>query len=81
MSEVINIISGWTAFFLLAVAYVVLLSDVFPKCFLKTRYAYSSSMGRGLKKFVFPNGRGVLYEPHPHIRKYVNKYLLFATDG
>lgn len=81
MSEIIYIASGWVLFFLLVVAYTLLISDVLPRCFLRVRYAYASSLGRGLKKYVYPNGRGVLYEPHPSMRKYINKYLLFVSDG
>ena len=81
MSEIIYIASGWMIFFLLLVAYILLISDVLPRCFLRIRYSYIPSLGRGLKKYKFPNGRGILYEPHPSMRKYVNKYLLFVSDG
>ncbi len=36
---------------------------------------------RGLHKYTYPEGRGVLYEPHPDLRKYVSSYLLFVKDG
>ncbi len=36
---------------------------------------------RGLKKYTYPNGRGILYEPHPALRQYVSSYILFVDDG
>ena len=36
---------------------------------------------RGIHKYTYPEGRGVRYEPHPDIRKYVSSYLLFVNDG
>ena len=61
--------------------YVALVSDILPHLFLKLRCVMRGNLGRGLKKCVFPTGRSVLYEPHPSIRKYINKYLLFTSDG
>ena len=36
---------------------------------------------RGLKKYTYTGGRGILYEPHPALRKYVSSYILFVDDG
>ena len=81
MGEIFSIISYWVTLPLLLILYVTLLADIFPRLFLRIRYAVKDNLGRGLKKYVFPGGRGVLYEPHPSVRKYLNKYLLFVKDG
>ena len=60
--------------------YLMLAGKVFPKM-LKRRYSISENCGRGLKKYVYPSGRGISYEPVPAIRKYVNRYLLFTDNG
>ena len=72
----------------LVIAYVLslvvsleLIIDTIPKHLLKIRYSVSGKLGRGLKKMVYPEGRAVVYEPHPSVRKYINKYLLFTVDG
>lgn len=62
-------------------AYVFLLCQLFPKHLLKINYDVSEHLGRGLEKFTYPDGRAVTYEPHPSIRKYINKYALFTLDG
>ena len=62
-------------------ACIGLMIDIIPRYLLKVNYSVSGRMGRGLKKMVYPNGRAVVYEPHPSVRKYVNKYLLFTLDG
>ena len=81
MSEIMTTVSYWTAALFLVVLYIALLADIFPRLFLKLRCAVKENLGRGLKKYVFPTGRAVLYEPHPTVRKYLNKYLLFTNDG
>lgn len=60
--------------------YLMLTGKLLPKM-LKRRYSISENCGRGLKKYVYPSGRGISYEPVPAIRKYVNRYLLFTDDG
>ena len=72
----------------LAITYVLslglslgLIMDTIPKNLLRVRYSVSGKLGRGLKKMVYPEGRAVVYEPHPSVRKYINKYLLFTMDG
>ena len=59
----------------------ILMKMVFPTFILKVRVDLGGGLGRGYKRFVYPTGRAALYEPHPSVRKYVNKYLLFVNDG
>lgn len=61
--------------------YVFIISTVFPKFILKIRCSFSASRDRGLKKYVYPSGRGVVYEPYPTLRKYVDRYVLFTHEG
>ena len=63
------------------VGYGFLMSNIFPKYLLKITYDLRPILGRGLKKFKYPDGRAVLYESHPEIRKYVERYALFTLDG
>lgn len=61
--------------------YAFLLASLIPKWALRITYDSREHLGRGLEKFVYPDGRAVTYEPHPSIRKYVKKYALFTLDG
>ena len=61
--------------------YVFIISTVLPKVILKIRCSLSQSRDRGLKKHVYPSGRGVVYEPYPTLRKYVDRYVLFTHEG
>ena len=63
------------------VAYGFLMSNIFPKYLLKISYDVRPILGRGLKKFKYPDGRAVLYESRPEIRKYVERYALFTLEG
>ena len=58
-----------------------LITDIIPRYLFGVEYFADDNLGRGLKKMTYPGGRAVSYEPHPRIRKYVNKYLLFTMDG
>ena len=62
------------------VFYFILMASVLPKI-LKVHSAIRESSDRGLKKYIYPEGRGIVYEPHPVIRKYINRYALFTKDG
>lgn len=52
-----------------------------PRIILRERYYLGGSVGRGLKKFKYEGGRGVLYEPNPSVRKYIRSFALFTRDG
>ena len=62
-------------------AYMFSMGRVFPKYIISRRYNIRGNLGRGLKKFTSSDGRAVVYEPHPSIRKYINKYALVAKSG
>lgn len=61
--------------------YTWLISYMLPKLFLGVRYEIGAHLGRGLRKIKYSDGRAVLYEPHPRVRKYMDKYLLFTVKG
>ena len=61
--------------------YALFMSSVFPKYLLKISYDIEPILGRGLKKFTYPEGRAVLYEAQPDIRKFIEKYVLFTLEG
>lgn len=81
MDIIIQIFAGAILFIMSIVMYLFLVGSVFPRFLLKTRYCNSETSDRGLNKFRYPQGRAVVYEPHPSVRKYINKYLLFTNNG
>ena len=81
MQVVIDSISIALLFVAGLVLFGVLMKMVFPMLILKVRVDLARGLGRGYKRFVYPTGRAAVYEPHPSVRKYVNKYLLFVNDG
>lgn len=62
-------------------AYTLLIGSVLPKCLLTLEYIPGGPTDRGLRKYTFPEGRGISYEPHPALRKYVSLYILFSSGG
>ena len=80
MEQIIKIILLGVLGILELMLYFILVATVAPKI-LKAYCATRTTSDRGLKKYVYPNGRGIAYEPHPSLRKYVPHYLLFTEDG
>ena len=61
--------------------YAYMIATLLPQKLLPILYDTKDHLGRGLKKMTYPEGRAVLYEPHPSLRKYIRQYLLFTVDG
>lgn len=81
METAVENIFLWVLYLIGLSIYVFLIAEIIPKYFLKMSIDAGYTLGRGLKKFVYPDGRAVVYEPHPSIRKYVKKYVLFTLKG
>ncbi len=79
--EIISLVKDGLFTVFACIGYAILLGYVFPKCILKVQFNKNLSTDRGMAKFVFPEGRGVTYEPHPSYRKYVNAYALYSQNG
>ena len=74
IAQVILIIAG-------SILYVFLTSRLLPAKLLKpkNKILYSSSIG--IKKYVFDDGRGIVYIPDPHSQKYLTQYVLSENSG
>lgn len=62
------------------VLYFALSSMAFYRI-VRVKCSLNGSSDRGLQKYTYPDGRGVSYEPHPSIRKYIQRYILFTSNG
>jgi hypothetical protein len=63
------------------ILYVYLFSAVIPNFIMRLRVKRENTRDRGIKKFVYPNGRCVLYETELSIRKFISNYALYTEDG
>lgn len=61
--------------------YAALVGIVLPRTLLKLCFIRGASLDRGIKKYKYPDGRAVLYEPHPSVRRYIKLYTLFVNGG
>ena len=65
--------------------YVYLVSSVYPwLCMHILRFYPRGALprgDRGVRRVRFPEGRGIVCEPHPSVRRYVPRYALFTRDG
>ena len=63
------------------ILYVYLFSKVVPKFIMRLKMVNENTRDRGSKKFVYPNGRCILYETELSARRYVSSYALYTEDG
>ncbi len=61
------------------IAYVFLVGGVFPRLILRPKWGSGTPRDRGIKRYTFKDGRAVVYEPDPKMRKYVKQYILSAN--
>ena len=63
------------------ILFLVVTGSVLPAIFMRVRCSVRTTRDRGMKKYVFPEGRAVAYEPEPSTRKYIHRYVLFVSEG
>ena len=62
------------------IIYVLLVSGLYPRLVVKWEPS-RKLRDRGLEKYIFPNGRSVIFEPEMKMRKYIKQYALLSQDG
>ena len=63
------------------ILFLVVTGSVLPAIFMRVRCSVKTTRDRGMKKYTFPDGRAVAYEPEPSARKYIHRYVLFVSEG
>ena len=81
MEFIIACIAKFLVLIISMVLYVYIFSSIIPKFVMKLRMKNENTRDRGVKKFIYSNGRSVLYETELSIRKYVSNYALYTEDG
>ena len=73
-AEILTIISS-------LILFVFLTATLLPTLLMTPKFSDISVRDRGIKKYRFPNGRAVSYQPDCNIEKYIPKYTLLCIDG
>lgn len=63
------------------ILYILAVSQWLPSLLMAKRRVSGKISDRGIKKYVFPEGRGVVYEPGRTSRGYMKKYMLLCYNG
>ncbi len=63
------------------ILYLYLVCAVYPRLTVKLAFCGKGHTVRGVRRVVFAGGRGVVYEPDLHVRRYLPRYALFVQDG
>ena len=61
--------------------YVYLFSSIIPRFIMKLGCKKENTNDRGIKKFIYPDGRCILYEPELKVRDYVSSYAIYTENG
>ena len=86
MNTIIMYIENAIMLMIALTLYMYLVPSVFPQLTLKpvwkgTRRGKVQLEERGVRKLVFPEGRAIIYEPSPKIRRFIRRYALIKQDG
>ena len=76
MENVLEAVSQLFIFIASLVVFAAVIKSLIPAVSLKVHYSVDRWLGRGIKRYKYPSGRAVVYEPHPQVRKYINKYAI-----
>lgn len=69
-------------FFLVSlVLYVLLTACILPRLLLGYRFSPDNMRDRGVKKYLFENGRAIVCLPDPELRPYIPQYILSDHSG
>lgn len=63
------------------ILFLVLMTLILPKMFLKVHYSVGEAEDRGIKRCKYKGKRCVIYEAGPSISKYINQYLLIEGEN
>lgn len=82
MIEIIMTTAGYALIALFSIAiYYGIVSRILPEICVRWKKPKVKLGDRGIRKYRFPEGRGVVYEPELKIRKYIKQYTLLSYDG
>lgn len=81
VEQIILCISKAIVLLISVTLYLKLFSSIIPGFIMRVTCKKEATRDRGIKKFIYENGRCVVYEPELNIRKYVKKYALYTEDG
>ena len=63
------------------VIYILLVAKILPQLCVRLATPQKRLGDRGIRKYSFPEGRGIVYEPDIKIRKFVKQYVLVSHNG
>ncbi len=63
------------------IVYVYLVASVYPCLTMRPVWKHHTMGDRGLRRVVFQEGRGVVCEPAPSVRRYMPSYALLWQNG
>ncbi len=63
------------------VIYILLVAKILPQLCVRLATPKKKLGDRGVRRYSFPEGRGIVYEPDIKIRKYVKQYVLVSHNG
>lgn len=82
MLENILSFAGYALIVVLSIVlYVYLISKALPDICVRWQNPKKKLGDRGLRKYKFPEGRGVVYEPEVRIRRFIKQYALIYYNG
>ena len=79
--SIISYVSTGMLMLLSLFAFVLLVGCLYPRWAFKPSYKILNIKDRGIKRYTFPGGRAISYQPALYIRPYIKSYLLYSREG
>ncbi len=77
----VNVAALIFMFFTSFVIYVLVVGRLLPQIFIRPSKRGVKAIDRGLKKYVYDDGRAIVYEPAAETKRYVDQYIVSSNNG
>ncbi len=81
LSVLVYLLAALAALVIIFAPYLYLTVSVFPWLCMHPTVRRGRRGDRGVRRVVYPDGRGVVYTPDPAVRRYLSQYAIFTHEG
>lgn len=81
IETVLNYFAGAIILILSLILYVFFTACLLPKLLLIPKFRSADTGDRGIKKYLYEDGRAIVYEPTAQVRKHIPQYILSDNAG
>ena len=81
VDNIITCVLSSILFLLSLILYLFCTAYLLPKIFIRPYYKSNNVCDRGVKKYLFEEGRAIVYETKKEVKQYISQYVLSERNG